>query len=68
MYHTCTNINKPDLRSPEEIEAERIAEEQLQVKWKYILKVTRRYNERKRAAKAAATNQDAGAQEISTNP
>ena len=47
------DFNVPDLRSPEEIEAERIAEEQLQAKRKYSREVTRRYIERKRAAKAA---------------
>lgn len=62
------DFNAPDLRSPEEIEAERIAEEQLQAKRKYSREVTRRYNERKRAAKAAAANQDTGAEEISANP
>jgi len=56
------------LRSPEEIEAERVAEEQLQARRKYNREVTRRYIERKRAAKAAAANQDTGAETVLANP
>ena len=62
------DFNVPDSRSAEEIEAERIAEEALQAKRKYSREVTRRYNERKRTAKAAAEKQESGMEVLPAKP
>jgi DNA invertase Pin-like site-specific DNA recombinase len=48
-------FDAPDARTPEEIEAERVAEEKLEAKRAYHREKTRQYNERKKAKLAAET-------------
>jgi hypothetical protein len=45
-------FNVPDMRTPEEVEAERIAVEKLEAKREYHRKKTREYLDRKRAKKS----------------
>ena len=61
-YIGCFDV--PDLRTPEQIEADRIAEEKLAARRAYHRKKTRQSTERKRAAKAA---EDKGNQPVTSD-
>jgi hypothetical protein len=47
------NFDEPDMRTPEQIEADLIAEEKLEARRAYHREKTRKYKERKRAAEVA---------------
>ena len=46
------NFDAPDMRTPEQVEADRIAEEKLEANRAYHREKTRKYNERKRQREA----------------
>ena len=51
-YIGCFDV--PDIRTPEQVEADRLAEEKLEAKRAYHREKTRKYNEKKKARLAAA--------------